>query len=178
MAKVSFSSLKLQNKNDVQMVEFNNQKIEVKQYISVEEKHDLINIVLQKSFEENIYNLVKIDLYFHLYLVYLYTNINFTDKQREDEIKLYDLLASSGLLDSILSVIPEEEYEALYYYLEETKEEIAKFNTSALGMLSSLMADLPVQAKNAADILNSFDVSQFKEVINFAKSANNGNPVE
>jgi hypothetical protein len=45
-------------------------------------------------------------------------------------------------------------------------------------MLSSLMEDLPVQAKNAADILNSFDVSQFKEVINFAKSANNGNPIE
>ena len=110
MAKVSYTNLKLKINNEVKEIEFNGQKIEVLQYLPISDKLDLIVATLQSSRENAIFNPIKLDLYFHLNLMYLYTNINFTDKQREDEYKLYDALSSSGLLDQVIEASPEEEY--------------------------------------------------------------------
>jgi hypothetical protein len=45
--------------------------------------------------------------------MYAYTNINFTEKQKEDITKLYDLIISSGLYAVVIDVIPASEYDAL-----------------------------------------------------------------
>ena len=64
-------------------------------------------VTLQKSLENGAYNEFKLNLYFELNLVYMYTNISFTDKQKEDPAKLYDLLYSTGIVKTILDNIPE-----------------------------------------------------------------------
>ena len=46
MAKVSFSSLKLKANTEVKTIDYNNITIEVSQYLSVNDKYDLINVVL------------------------------------------------------------------------------------------------------------------------------------
>ncbi len=66
------------------------------QYLPAQDKYDLLMITLQKSLENGAYNEFKLNLYFELNLVYMYTNISFTEKQREDEFKLYDTLESNG----------------------------------------------------------------------------------
>ena len=88
MAKISYTSLKLKTDTSVKTIDFNESKIEVLQYLPISEKYDMLNITLQKCREGAIYNPLKKDMFFHLNLVYLYTNINFTEKQREDEAKL------------------------------------------------------------------------------------------
>ena len=92
MAKVSYASMKLKMIEDIEKITFNGLDIEILKYLPIEEKYNLISITLQKSLEnDNVYNSVLMDMYFHLYLVFLYTNISFTDKQKEDEAKLYDI---------------------------------------------------------------------------------------
>ena len=113
MDKVIFTNLKLKINNDTKSFDFNGQKIEVFQYVSITDKDDMIQSIIQNSVNRGIYNPIKADMYFHLYLVYLYTNITFTKKQKEDEEKLYDMILSSGLLEQILKVIPQEEYAEL-----------------------------------------------------------------
>ena len=90
MAKVSYASLKLKTNTEVTTVDFNDTKIEILKYLPVSDKYDLIMATLSKAAEDVLYNPLKVDMYFHLHLVYMYTNISFTDKQREDELKLYD----------------------------------------------------------------------------------------
>ena len=46
--------------------------------------------------------------------MYAYTNINFTDKQKEDPTKLYDILVSSGLVSKVINIIPVAEYNEKY----------------------------------------------------------------
>jgi hypothetical protein len=43
----------------------------------------------------------------------MYTNISFTEKQREDEYKLYDAMQSNGLIDAVIEHMPAAEYEML-----------------------------------------------------------------
>ena len=97
--KVSYANMKLKTNTSVNTFDFCEQKIEVLKYLPAQDKYDLLMITLQKSLEGNVYNAFKLNLYFELNLVYMYTNISFTDKQREDELKLYDTLKSNGFFE-------------------------------------------------------------------------------
>ena len=177
MAKVSYTNLKLKVDQRVESFEFNGQNIEVKQYLPIEDKYDLIMVALQRAEEDGVYNPVKIQLYFELYVVYMYSNISFTDKQKENEPKLYDTLSSNGIIDSILELIPNEEYNELMSYMEDLIEAKTAFNNSAAGLVDQLLVTMPKNAEKAAEVLNSFNVEDYKEVIEFAKAANGGRPV-
>jgi hypothetical protein len=91
--------MKLKINSEVKTFDFCGQKVEVPQYLPARDKYDLLMITLQNSFEDGIYNEFKLNLYFELNLVYMYTNISFTEKQREDEFKLYDNLKSNGFFE-------------------------------------------------------------------------------
>ena len=49
MAKVSFSSLKLKVKEDIEEIYIGDKKVEVKTYISTEELNDMIQAVVELS---------------------------------------------------------------------------------------------------------------------------------
>jgi hypothetical protein len=46
-------------------------------------------------------------------LIEKYTNISFTEKQKENIPKLFDILSGNGLVNLIISEIPQEEYDTL-----------------------------------------------------------------
>ena len=177
MSKITYSSLKLKMKNDIKVIDFNESKIEVKQYLPITDKIVLIDITLQKARESKLYNPLKVNMYFHLHLVYLYSNITFTDKQREDEEKLYDILDSNGLIDAIVAAIPESEYVDLLNKTSEKIETELKYNTTAAAILNSFMDELPRNAEAAAKIVDNFDPEKYQAVLNFAKAANGGRDI-
>lgn len=177
MAKITYTNLKLKVNSSPKEITFNNTKIEVLQYLPIEEKYDLVMITLQKAKENNIYNPVKLEMYFNLNLIYLYTNISFTEKQRENEAKLYDTFKSGGLMDAIIDAIPENEYNELLEYIDTLVEKFENNEKSFAAKLADFMEELPEKMESAAKIAESFNPEQFKEVINFATAANGGRPI-
>ena len=142
MAKLSFTKLSLKPKQEIKIIEYNNQKIEIKQYLPIEEKLKLITKVINLSAEDSNYsNPIKEDIYFYIELIKEYTNITFTDKQEEDILKLYDSFKSNDLLDDIIKAIPEEEYNNLYYDLRQSIDAIYKYRNSAMGVLDIISTD-------------------------------------
>lgn len=172
MSKITYSSLKLKLNNEIKEIDFNGNKIEVKQFLPIQDQIDLIDVTLQKSKEENLYNPLKVNMYFHLNLIYLYTNLSFTDKQREDEEKIYDILDSNGLIDEVVKAIPERQYVDLLNKTAEKIENELKYNTTAASILAKFIDDLPKNAEAAKTIMDNFDKDKYQEVINFAKAAN------
>lgn len=174
MAKVSYANLKLKLNQTSNVMDFNGQEVDIIQYLPVEDKYDLIMVTLQKSEEDGIYNPLKLDMYFHLHLVYMYTNLSFTDKQRENETKLYDVLKSNGFIDLLLQYIPMDEYNELQYYIEKYVKDNLKYKNTAGAVLQSVINDLPKNAQAAMDIVNSFDKEKYQAVVDFANAANGG----
>ena len=177
MDKVSFTNLKLKMNNETKSFDFNGQKIEVFQYVSITDKDDMIQSIIQNSVNRGIYNPIKADMYFHLYLVYLYTNITFTKKQKEDEEKLYDMILSSGLLEQILKVIPQEEYAELKNFFDAKLSTVLTYETSTARSLTAFIEELPKQMAEAAKIVDNFDKEKYSNVIDFAKAANGGRDI-
>jgi hypothetical protein len=159
MAKVSFSKLGLKSVNtEVKTVDFNEQTIEVKQYLPIQEKLDLISRVLNLAHDQdnNFSNPVKRSVLLTLEIMYAYTNINFTDKQKEDPAKLFDLLDGSGLVDVVFEAIPQYELNTLEDGVKETTEAFYKYQNSILGLLDTMKQDY-------SDL--DFDIAKLQEGI-------------
>lgn len=177
MAKISYANLKLKVDNEISTFKFNNTEIEIYNYLSAEDKYELVMLTLQKAREGKIYNPIKLDVYFHLHLIYMCTNLSFTDKQREDELKIYDTLKSNGFIEEFLNAYSTEEYNDLLRFIDAEIEAEMRYNLSASGILSQFIVDLPKNAEAMQDILNNFDKNKFQEVIKFAQAANGGRPI-
>ena len=174
MAKISYANLKLKVDKSVETFDFNENKIEVLRYLPIEDKRDLVEITLQKAEENGVYNPVLLDMYFHLHLVYMYSNLSFTDKQKENEPKLYDTLVSNGFFEGFLNCFNEEEYDDLWGYIAKIREMRMKYKNTAAAVIQSIIQDLPRNAKAAAEIVENFNPEQFQSVIDFATAANGG----
>lgn len=175
--KVSYANMKLKLNTDVNTFDFAGQKVQVLKYLPAQDKYDLLMITLQKSLEDGIYNEFKLNLYFELHLVYMYTNISFTEKQREDELKLYDNLKSNGFYDLFFKALDENEYNELLDQLETLKEDSIYNKTSVGAVINNLVDNLPLNAETAAKIVEGFNPEQFKAVVDFARYANGGRDI-
>lgn len=177
MSKVSYANLKLKIKQDVNTFDFEGNTIEILKYLPIEDKYSLVMVTLQKSLEDGIYNPIKLEQYFNLNLVYMYTNLSFTDKQREDESKIYDTLKSNGFIDMFLTNLDETEYDDLISYLEDEIDAEMTYKTTAAGVISKFIDDLPAQAQAAMNIVENFDKEKFQAVKDFAIAANGGREI-
>ena len=153
MAKVTFSKLNLKKIDKVQVVTINGLEIEVKQYLPVAEKLELIANVLNNSADDNNFaNPVKTYVLSHLEIIYAYTNLSFTDKQKEDPAKLYDILETNGIIDSIILAMPPSEYDNLIEDITSTIDAYYKYKNSALGILEAATTDYKNLDLEASDI--------------------------
>ena len=153
MAKVSFTKLGLKKNEDVGILHINEQDIEVKQYLPINEKLELISSVINSAADENNFsNPVKENVFLTLEILYHYTNINFTDKQKEDPVKLYDLVVSSGLVNKITDLIPEEELDEVINGVAQSVKAIYAYRNSVLGILESISQDYSALNLDATEI--------------------------
>ena len=143
MAKVSFTKLGLNKNQEIKILKWNDQEIEIKQYLPVADLIDLATLIVNKAHDEdsNFSNPIRVEVYTTLEILFKYTNINFTDKQKEDVLKLYDLVVSSGLYNEIIKLIPEEEYNKLIITVEKTINAVYAYQNSVLGILDTISED-------------------------------------
>lgn len=141
MSKINFNKLGLKLDSKIINLNVNDLIVEVKQYLPIEEKTELVGNVIEKSFNKNFCNPASVDVFFLLEIIKKYTNINFTDKQLENPQKLYDLLVSNEIDVKILSVIPQEELDNIKNIVDRTANAFEKYKNSVVGILEVLSSD-------------------------------------
>ena len=170
MAKIGFTKLGLKKLDEIKTIEIGENTIEVKQYLPVNEKLGLIERVVNLSQDENNFpNPIKIDVIGSIEMIAAYTNITFTEKQKEDIGKLYDLLEENGIIDKIIAAIPEIEYEFLINGIDKTIDAVYGYRNSALGILDVIKTDysnLDLEATEIQQKLNNPEaLATVKEVL-------------
>lgn len=151
--------------------------IKVLQYLPIEDKNSIIQMALQNSEENTIYNEYKLQMYFELYITYMYSDIEFTEEEKEDEVHLYDVLKSNGIIEKIIEAIPRVEYIDLCNKLAVTKENKMKYRNSIASVINSFINELPANASAAKDIIEKFNPEDFMQVLKFAEAANGNRPI-
>lgn len=159
MAKLAFNKLGLKINQEVKNVEYaDGTVIEVKQYLSVNDKLKMMGEILSFTMDQNNFaNPVKQDVFTTLSLIEYYTNITFTEKQKEDPVKLYDAICNSNLMEVITSAIPEVELNTVYEGIDGIILAYYQYTNSILGVLDNM--------KNNYDA-TSLDISKILSEIN------------
>lgn len=173
---MKYSDLGLEVTSTVKQVKLGNGVvINVKQYLPISDKISLINIALENSIcGDGYYDPVLLEMLFNVYVVFTYSDLEFTDEEKGEIGKIYDEMLSNGYIDRILNAIPENEYNELLGYLEEKRAAAERYKGSLADAIQNLMTNLPKNAEAAQKIIDEFDENKYANVINFAKAANNG----
>lgn len=155
MAKIAYSKLglnKIVNKGP-SIIEFNDQQIEVAQYLPIEKKLDLISDIINSSLDDNTYyNPCRIEIFMLTKIIEAYTNLTITDKQKEDIFKFYDQLVASGFAEKVLDNIPAVDYNFIHRSVTKTIKNIYQQKNSALGILESISTDYSNLNLDASEI--------------------------
>ena len=107
---MNYSDLNLKINTDTKCISIlPGQDINILQYAPIEDKNSIIQMAIQNSEENGVYNLLKLDMYWQMYIVFIYTDIIFTDEEKADIVKIYDELVSNGILNAILYNINQDE---------------------------------------------------------------------
>ena len=162
MAKVTFNKLNLTKNTEIKSIDINENIIEVKQYLPVEEKLELISYIVNMAHDEdyNFSNPVKVEVFAGIGIIKYYTNITFTEKQLENPAKIYDLLNSNNVINNVIAAIPSNEYNEIRTGIEDTIKSIYQYQNSALGILDTIgqdYSDLNLEADTINEKLSNPD---------------------
>ena len=87
-----------------------------------------------------------------LAIVNYFTNITFTDKQKENPAKLYDCIHSTGLFDMIKQEMADGVYEGIICDVYDILESYYKYRNSMLGIMEIMQTDYSVLDTKATEI--------------------------
>lgn len=151
--KPTFAKLGLKINNEVNTVIINDQEITVKQYLPVNEKLALIGDVIEQAADNNNFaNPVKLEVFTKLEIVFNYTNLTFTEKQKEDLVKLYDTLESNNIFNQIMATMDELELKTIVESIEECAKAVYTYKNSVLGLLDTIGQDYGDLSAGASEI--------------------------
>jgi len=142
--KIAFSDLKKENLLKIKVIKINDKDIEVKQYLPVNDKLQLITSVLQQvaQNEYSFANPIQLDVYTVLEIIYAYApGIVFTDEEKANPATLYDALEEQGIPNRIMEAIPKAEYEFLMAGIEDTITAYYNYRNSARGIMEDISTD-------------------------------------
>jgi hypothetical protein len=139
------------------IINFNGSEIQIINYLPVHDKYELIMATIKKSYENEIYNPIKLDMYFNLHLIYMYTNIVIDTEDKVNQDEIYDIFKSSGLLAIIKENMDQDEWQDLKNKMIQTLDIIKEHNASVTGFLSNLLNEVMNKVGDGLETLKNVD---------------------
>lgn len=165
MVDLEFKKFNLEKNIDIIPIQKKEFTIEIKQYLPIQEKIDVISNIINYSIDDNNFaNPMRIDIQKVIRFTEAYTNIIFSDEDMEDFLNLYDLLVGSGLWNEIYNNIPDSEKEYIEKAVNDTINEYYKYRDSVLGILETINNDynnLELDAEKINEKLTNKEGVQF-----------------
>lgn len=148
----------------VKTITFKEIKIEVKQYLSIAEKMDIIERVVLGSYEEieevKIFNSLLYDTIYNYLLAKFYTNLTLPD---DKVLEMYDILKSTGLIEAIIEAIPDDEFDFLNSHVENRISEYNSANEARQGIghvLGKLLIQYGNKLEESAELNNPMSIKE------------------
>ena len=147
-----------------QLAEKLKKMLDVKEYIGISEKKNLIERIINDSiyYEDRIYKIDGIEKYIHtiMYTIETYTNLELSDNLETD----YDMLCRTNLLGKVMSLF-DGEYQAITALLQMKCNYVLENNniSAKFGKLFDTVLDKLGELADALfNKINDIDLSQFK----------------
>lgn len=170
MANPTFNTLKLKTNTDVKEIVINDKTIAIKQYLPLDEKINLIECAIQAADGGTVMNELAIEAFFELYVIFKYTNIQFTEKQMENLSALYDAFESNGVIDQVITAIPRMEYTSLLEALSRMRNEYTNYRNSIRAVVEQFTLFAPNAAEDMRKTIDGINFDNLQQVMDLANA--------
>lgn len=171
----NFNDMNLTINSSIKIIRINNSNIAVKQYLPVEDKNSILENTIQKADQGTILNTFLLDCIFNMYVIFKYTDIEFTVEQKGDLFGLYDILESNNVINMIISAIPEDEYKELKENLNNMVADYLTYRNSARALLQQFTFFAPDAAEKLKQVSEEIDINKVKQIVKIADAAGENN---
>lgn len=167
MAKIGLTKLnKIKSIPDKIIKLESGEQIEVKQYLSLNDKLDLMDAVIGLAGDEQgFFNIVKLRVLYEFKMLQEYTNINFTAKQEEEISKTYDIIYLNNIWGQIAIAIPETERDFIWDNILELARSATEYNSSALGIIRNVSENYDETSFGLNKIMEQFGNPQMLQTL-------------
>ena len=142
MAKISFTKLGLKKNEEIKSIKINEQTVEVKQFLPFQDKINMYAEILNNCQDDNNFlNEAKFNLWLDLEIIFNYTNISFTENQKINYVKTYDLLKGNGVIAAVTAAMSETELSDIKYEAYSIAKNVFDYRNSAYGILDAMKTD-------------------------------------
>lgn len=177
---IKFSSFNKINE-EVTKVETNVGDILVKKEIPMKDVLELIDIIVETSYEKNLYNPSKVSIGLVVGIFLSYTDIEFTEEEKADWANIYQIVVSNDLINVVFSAISQNQRTFIYEGVDGLLEARQKTDGNFASVVRYIMDKAPQQAEAISKIIDSWDQSKFeyiKEIANQNGLNSNIIPIE
>lgn len=160
--KVSFTDIKI-GEDSV---------LKVANYLPIEDKGNLITFVVDMALDTTTgcFSPVRVETYFVLAICRWYGDMVFDDDDIQINVALtYDTLETNGIIDAIMNAIPKDELEFIQDLVKDTVSDIAKYNSSAAGIIQMMNQNASQLDTQITNILDSIKNGENLETLSVIK---------
>lgn len=152
-------------------IEVGKLKIKVKQFLSTEEKKNLLEMVMQKADGGTVMTDLITSAVFEVYLILKYTDLEISDENKADIFTLYDSLEKDGIIKAVIDAMPAKDYSELLELLSNMVDDYTIYRNSARGFIDKFLAFAPDATDKFNKALESLDLDKMENVVSIAKSS-------
>lgn len=145
--------------------------LNVKTYLPINDKADFIQFIVTGSLDSmtGCFSPVRTEVYYAIGLCKWYAGIELTEDELADAAALYDILETNNLIRAIESCIPAEELDILHALINDTLDDITRYNNSAAGIIQAMSNNADGLDGQLASILEQIKNSEGLEQLSVIK---------
>lgn len=170
MVETTFKELGLELKVEYSELKINDAiSLQVRSYLPIEDKGNMITYIVNSAIDDSTgcFSPIRVEVYFALAVCKWYAGLVFEDLSNPGMI--YDILDTNGIIQEIMKRIPTDELDFIQDLVKDTISDIARYNSSAAGIIQMMNQNAGDLNTQITDILEKIKNGENLETLSVIK---------
>lgn len=157
-------------KIEVELIE--DKKLEVLTYLPVREKTEMLQFIINNVIDPKTgcASPIRMEIYFSIAVCHWYGGIDFSNEDMAKISDVYDALELNKVIQTIIDHVPYDEINFMRDLAEETVADVARYNSSAAGIVQSMVDSSGSLDRQLNDIIQKVQSKEGLELLDMIKN--------
>lgn len=157
-------------KVEVEVIE--DKKLEVLTYLPIREKTEMLQFIVNNVIDPKTgcASPIRMEIYFSIAVCHWYGGIDFSNEDMAKISDVYDALELNKVIQTIIDHVPYDEINFMRELAEETVADVARYNSSAAGIVQSMVDSSGSLDRQLNDIIQKVQSKEGLELLDMIKN--------
>lgn len=157
-------------KIEVELIE--DKKLEVLTYLPIREKTEMLQFIVNSVIDPKTgcASPIRTEIYFSIAVCHWYGGIDFSNEDMANIGEVYDTLELNKVIQTIIDYVPYDEINFMRDLAEETIADVARYNSSAAGIVQNMVDSSGSLDRQLNDIIQKVQSKEGLELLDMIKN--------